>query len=160
MDERDLLLLGMLKMQSQHGYQINDFIEKNLNRIMDMKKATAYAVLDRLSRAGCIAEHQEQEGNRPPRKVYSITPDGERQFLELLRANLSGAEPLSPAASIGLMFIAELPRAEVLQRLEQRLARIDERIALLRSARSTSTTSAPIWPLIGCEPCCAQNGTG
>ena len=30
MDERALLLLGILRGQSQHGYQINEFIERNL----------------------------------------------------------------------------------------------------------------------------------
>src|SRR5690606_5170873 len=67
MDERELLLLGLLRAQSQHGYQINEFIEKNLRRVTDMKKATAYAILDRLARDGHAVTHREQEGNRPPR---------------------------------------------------------------------------------------------
>jgi hypothetical protein len=32
-DERILLLLGLLTTQSQHGYQINEFIEHNLGRV-------------------------------------------------------------------------------------------------------------------------------
>lgn len=134
MDERDLLLLGLLRMQSQHGYHINEFIEKNLSRIMDMKKATAYAVLDRLSRAGYVAEHSERAGNRPQRKVYSITPAGERQFLELLRTNLVEADPLSPAGNIGLIFVDDLPRDQAVALLNQRLERLERRIALFEEA--------------------------
>ena len=33
MDERHLLLLGLLLNQSQHGYSINEFIEKNLGHV-------------------------------------------------------------------------------------------------------------------------------
>jgi DNA-binding PadR family transcriptional regulator len=75
-DERALLLLGVLMTQSQHGYQINDFIENRLCRIADMKKATAYAQLDRLHGGGMVDIEIEQVGNRPPRKVYTITDAG------------------------------------------------------------------------------------
>ena len=80
MDERALLLLGMLRAQSQHGYQINEFIERNLSRVTDMKKPTAYAILDRLARDGYVRVHSEQEGNRPPRNVYYLTVNGVRWF--------------------------------------------------------------------------------
>ncbi|KHF35170.1 Transcriptional regulator PadR-like family protein [Paenibacillus sp. P1XP2] len=61
MDERELLVLGLLMTQSQHGYQINDFIERNLGQVSDMKKATAYAILKRLDKQGCVNVTVEQE---------------------------------------------------------------------------------------------------
>ncbi|UZM97849.1 hypothetical protein OL548_23235 [Lysinibacillus sp. MHQ-1] len=39
MEHRSLILLGLLMGQSQHGYQINEFIERNLSTVTDMKKA-------------------------------------------------------------------------------------------------------------------------
>lgn len=131
MDERALLLLGLLRTQSQHGYQLNEFIEKNLSRVTDMKKATAYAVLERLSQDGFVGVHTEQEGNRPPRKVYSIRPAGEEQFLNLLRMTLAQADRLALTGNIGLMFLDHLPRDEAVICLRQRLARLDEQIAAL-----------------------------
>ncbi len=62
MDERELLVLGLLMTQSQHGYRINDFIERNLGQVSDMKKATAYAILKRLDKQGCVNVTVEQEG--------------------------------------------------------------------------------------------------
>ena len=59
MDERTLLLLGMLRIESQHGYQLNEFIEHNLGRVTDMKKPTAYALLDRLEQSGAITSRLE-----------------------------------------------------------------------------------------------------
>ncbi len=122
MDERALLLLGILRAQSQHGYQINEFIERNLSRVTDMKKPTAYAILDRLSRDGYVQMRTEQEGNRPPRKVYSITPKGEQAFEDLLRTTLAHADRFSAPGDIGLMFLAHLPPTEAIALLEQRQA--------------------------------------
>ncbi|HET8628279.1 MAG TPA: PadR family transcriptional regulator, partial [Thermomicrobiales bacterium] len=75
-DERALLLLGVLMTQSQHGYQINDFIERTLCNVTAMKKPTAYLILDRLAAAGHVSVRSEQQGNRPPRKVYTVTDSG------------------------------------------------------------------------------------
>lgn len=130
MDERELLLLGLLRAQSQHGYQINEFIEKNLRRVTDMKKATAYAILDRLARDGHVVTHREQEGNRPPRNVYSITERGEEYFMALLRESLARPGGLRIPGDIGLMFLDHLPIEEVVSLLRQRLKILDEQIAL------------------------------
>lgn len=134
LDGRALLLLGILKAQSQHGYQINEFIEQNLSRVTDMKKATAYAILDRLSHGGYVVVQTEQAGNRPPRKVYSITELGERLFVELLRENLGGFDAPTFAGDIGLMFLDELPRDDALECLRQRLDKLARQIAALEQA--------------------------
>ncbi len=129
MDERTLLLLGMLRIQSQHGYQLNEFIEHNLARVTDMKKPTAYALLDRLEQSGAIASRLEQEGNRPPRKVYAITPEGERLFATLLRETLASASPYVVASDVGLMFLDALELSEGMALLGRRLAAVREQIA-------------------------------
>ena len=122
MDTRSLILLGLLMAQSQHGYQINEFIERNLSTITDMKKPTAYATLDKLSKQGYIEVHTEQEGNRPPRKVYSINEKGKDYFYELLIQNLSTAETTNYNGDIGLMFIDHLPLDKAVPALENKLA--------------------------------------
>lgn len=128
-DERALLLLGVLMTQSQHGYQINDFIENRLCRVADMKKATAYAQLDRLHEGDMVDISVEQVGNRPPRKVFTITDAGRELFHRLLAANLAAVEIPTYAGDIGLMFINHLPRAEAIAALRQRLAQLDALIA-------------------------------
>ncbi len=130
-DERILILLGLLRSQSQHGYQINEFIERNLSRVTDMKKPTAYALLDRLEQSGDIAVRIEQEGNRPSRKVYSITDQGEGHFMELLRQNLAEASPLILVGDAGFMFLEVLPLSEIVDLLRRRLASIEAQIAEL-----------------------------
>jgi DNA-binding PadR family transcriptional regulator len=129
-DDRALLLLGLLRMQSQHGYQLNEFIEHNLVNITDMKKPTAYAILDRLASQKYIDVHIEQEGNRPPRKVYSITESGEKLFFQLLRKNLSESDAVTSAGDIGFMFIHSLKPEEVRTLLEQKLQSLEKIITI------------------------------
>jgi len=129
MEENELLLLGLLLTQSQHGYQINEFIEKNLSRITEMKKGNAYAVLERLAKEGFVDVHSEQEGKRPQRKVYSITPSGQARFMELLKADLAETGRLSLGGNIGLMFIDHLSGEEIIGLLEEKLKKVREQLA-------------------------------
>ena len=128
-DERTLLLLGVLMTQSRHGYQINEFIERQLCDVVTMKKPTAYALLDRLAGDGFISVHIEQEGNRPPRKVYTITDAGRELFDRLLKTNLSSLDTPLFADDIGLMFMNHLPKSQVTELLKKRLALLESTLA-------------------------------
>jgi DNA-binding PadR family transcriptional regulator len=130
MDERELLVLGLLKSRNQHGYQINEFIETFLGTVTDMKKSTAYSILKKLHKQGYAEMFLHQEGNRPVRQVYSITPAGEQYFASLLRSNLEQMENMAVPGEIGLMFLDHLPLAEVIPLLSARLKKIAEIIQL------------------------------
>lgn len=126
-DARSLLLLGALTVRSQHGYQLNDFIERC--HVAELKKPTVYALLDRLVAAGHISLQTEQAGNRPVRKVYSLTTSGKLLLNDLLRENLRTPDTGSGAGDIGLMFLDYLPRPEAIALLRERLARLDAELA-------------------------------
>jgi DNA-binding PadR family transcriptional regulator len=70
--ERQLLLLGVLRAQKMHGYQLNEFLERHVDLITNLKAPTAYYLLDRLEAGGYARTHQEQAYNRPQRRVYKI----------------------------------------------------------------------------------------
>ncbi|WP_042352584.1 PadR family transcriptional regulator [Bacillus massiliigorillae] len=142
MDHRSLVLLGLLMAQSQHGYQINEFIENNLGMITDMKKPTAYATLDKLSKKGYIEVHMEQEGNRPPRKVYTINENGKKYFYELLYDNLSSAETVHYQGDLGLMFMDHLPLDKALDALHKRLERNHNLLVALKQTPSHGKATA------------------
>ena len=126
-DARALLLLGALTVRSGHGYQINDFIERC--HVGELKKPTVYALLDRLEAAGHVSVQTEQEGNRPVRRVYTLTPSGQALFADLLRDNLGTPDLGAGSGDIGLMFLDYLPRPEAIACLQQRLAGLDAALA-------------------------------
>ena len=76
--ERELLLLGLLREKGMHGYQLLEFIDTQMSMCVDLKKPTAYFLLERMTATGWIRFEQSQEGNRPPRRVYTITPKGRK----------------------------------------------------------------------------------
>lgn len=130
--DTNLLLLGLLRRASMHGYQLMEFIERNLSTCTDLKKPTAYLGLERLAQQGFVQEQEMREGKRPPRKVYTITPEGEREFLRLLAHNLSTYTPAKFPHDLGLAFADALPAEEIAALLEHRRAML---VAQLDSAR-------------------------
>jgi hypothetical protein len=71
----------------------------------------------------------EQQGNRPPRKVFTVTRSGRALFADLLQQNLATLDAPAFAGDIGLMFLNHLPLPEALNCLRQRLARLDALLA-------------------------------
>lgn len=131
--DKKLLLLGLLRQQERHGYQLNEFIDKNLTFCTDLKKPTAYYLLDQMHADGWIRSETVQEGKRPPRRVYRLTPKGEAAFQELLRASLSSYESFHFPGDIALAFIDALSPQETLALLRQRRNDLQARLTRLRS---------------------------
>src|SRR5512143_3766898 len=112
--ERELLLLGFLRREQAHGYRLNEFIEREMATCTDLKKPTAYFLLDKMAQRGWVSWAEEREGNRPPRRIYQITTEGEVQFQKLLRASLANYEPHKFTDDIALAFSDILPHTELL----------------------------------------------
>lgn len=120
--EREVLLLGLLRQSDMHGYKIIEFIERDLAICTDLKKPTAYFLLEKMAKSGWISWTDEREGNRPPRRIYAITPQGEAQFQKMLRESLAHYHSVKFADDIALAFADDLPPAELHQLLGQRRA--------------------------------------
>lgn len=131
--EKKLLLLGLLRRQEMHGYQLNEFIDNNLALCTDLKKATAYYLLDKMSGEGLIRAETEQEGNRPPRRVYRLTDAGEAAFQALLRENLAAYAPVNFPGDIGLAFLDWLTPEEALPLLLAQREKAQARLAEIRA---------------------------
>lgn len=132
--DRELLLLGVLRQQGMHGYQVHEFIDRYLASCTDLKKPTAYFLLDKMAKAGWIAAEQVQEGHRPPRRVFRLTAAGETEYQRLLRENLSAYVPAYFTSNIGLAFLDEVPAAEALARLGERRGQLAAELAAARAA--------------------------
>lgn len=120
-------MLGMLRMQEMHGYQINEFIDTHLGSSgVHLKKATAYHLLNQMTEEGWITYRQEQEGNRPPRRVYAIAPEGEAAFQRILRESLADYRPTEFRSDIALAFLDLLPAEEAVSLLQKRRIEIEK----------------------------------
>jgi DNA-binding PadR family transcriptional regulator len=118
--DRELLLLGLLRQQEMHGYQLYEFIDRDLATCTDLKKPTAYYLLNKMAEDGWINEAQVRDGNRPTRRVYHLTPQGEKAYQRLLRENLASYTPTIFPGDAGLAFVDSLGPKEAASLLEKR----------------------------------------
>jgi DNA-binding PadR family transcriptional regulator len=132
--DRQLLLLGLLRREEMHGYQINEFIEEKMHFCIDLKKPTAYYILDKLAQEKYCAVERAQAGNRPPRRVYRVTSSGEALYFRLLRENLADYGPTYYPADIGIAFMDQLPPEEVAGLLKQKREKMMAELEALKSA--------------------------
>ncbi|MBT8396308.1 MAG: PadR family transcriptional regulator [Gemmatimonadetes bacterium] len=131
--ERELLLLGLLRKREMHGYQLSEFMENHLGLFFDIKKATAYNLLGKMEKKGWVTSRKEQEGKRPPRKVFAITPEGEALFQELLRGALPEYRRPAFPGNVPMLFMDALPPEELHELLDLRREAIRERMVALET---------------------------
>jgi DNA-binding PadR family transcriptional regulator len=80
---------------------------------------------------GWVTYREEQEGNRPSRRVYTVTGKGRAAFYRLLRENLSACPTPEFPAAVGFDFIYTLPAKEAVSLLEQRYQAVEARFQQL-----------------------------
>ena len=130
----ELLLLGLLRRTHMHGYQLNEFINRDLATCTDIKRSTAYFLLGKMAERGWVSQTVEQQGNRPPRHVYSLQPAGESEYQRQLRQNLAAHQPAYFTGDIGLAFLDEIPAAEALVLLRQRRQAMQQALQAIQHA--------------------------
>ena len=116
-DERKLLLLGLLRQTDMHGYMLNEHLDGVAP--VSLKKPTAYNLLDRMEKDGWIVGHDESTGDRP-RKVYSVTEEGDAAFFRLLREQVPAYAPNESPAMVSIGFLDALEADEARELLERR----------------------------------------
>lgn len=118
--EKKLLLLGTLRIHEMHGYQLNELLAQSVGLPIKLTRPNAYKLLNRMEQDGWISYREEQEGNRPPRRVYAITGVGEIAFQQMLRESLSAYIVPEFSSIVALNFLELLPTDEAIALLQER----------------------------------------
>jgi len=127
-----LVLLGLLRERPLHGYELKQIIEEEMGDWTSIAFGSIYFALKKMSQEGLIEKvATEQEGNRPSRSIYQITPEGQAAFLSLLREVWGHLERQYFQIDIGLGFIDALPRYEIVGYLQARIGQLSGTLAHL-----------------------------
>jgi DNA-binding PadR family transcriptional regulator len=94
-------LLGFLMQGPAHGYALHDRAQDDLGRIWYMGMSNVYGTLKDLENAAHV-ESTLEDDSYPPRKVYSITPEGRETFLAWVQA------PVPAMRDVRVEFLAKL----------------------------------------------------
>lgn len=141
--DHTLLVLGLLKLQDMHGYQLGDLIDRRLKYLTDLKKPTLYHLLGKLESAGLVTRSVSREGNRPERYTYTLTDNGKLRFDELLRQNLQDAHMAYFNDDIGLLFLSEIDAPDARAYLEKKRAAVDARLAEIAHGLAAHAPGTP-----------------
>ena len=95
-------LLGLLMFKPQHGYELHQAFERDLGRVWHIGLSQLYSQLKQLEEAGLVRVETVPQDNRPPRKVYHLTPEGESVFTDWVH------EPTPYLRRIRVEFLARL----------------------------------------------------
>jgi DNA-binding PadR family transcriptional regulator len=68
--------------EAKHGYELHQEFGRKLGRVWEIGMSQLYAQLKQLEEAGLLTAQTEPQPNRPPRKVYCLTPEGREVFLD------------------------------------------------------------------------------
>jgi DNA-binding PadR family transcriptional regulator len=123
MSSTRLLILGAVRIfQPVHGYFVRrELLTWRADQWAKINPGSIYNALRTLEREGFISG-EEQEG----KTAFSLTADGETEFLALLREALWRVVPNDPARLYtAVSFLEALSREEVIEALESRLAQLD-----------------------------------
>jgi DNA-binding PadR family transcriptional regulator len=126
-----MMILGLVKwLQPVHGYDVRrELMSWQVDEWANIQPGSIYHALRKLTEDGLLEEvATEQVGARPARTTYRVTPAGDREFDDMLRASWwdyrQPVDPFGPAFS----FLPHLPRREAVVALRQRAEALLDRV--------------------------------
>ena len=131
----ELAILGLLKEQPMHGYQLSRELAQQLGGLWRVSYGSLYPTLRRLERDGAVEQVPGEAGGKGRRKlVYRITPAGEALFLRLLEEPPQEGQAEDARFRVRLAFFRYLPPETRVRLLDRRRAGLEERLEQLTAA--------------------------
>ena len=125
----ELAILGLLKEQPMHGYQLSRELAQQLGGLWRVSYGSLYPTLRRLERDGAVEQVPGEAGGKGRRKlVYRITPAGEALFLRLLEEPPQEGQAEDARFRVRLAFFRYLPPETRVRLLDRRRAGLEERL--------------------------------
>jgi DNA-binding PadR family transcriptional regulator len=129
----ELAILGLLKEQTMHGYQLSKRLADTLGAFWKVSYGSLYPALKRLEREGAVESvfPRDEVGRR--KNVYRVTEKGEALFYELLQE--AGQESWEDNRfRVRLAFFKYLKPDTRLKLLEKRRAYLEGRLSEIKTS--------------------------
>ncbi|MFJ5048852.1 PadR family transcriptional regulator [Streptomyces sp. NPDC098077] len=123
-----LLVLGAVRMHGRaHGYQVrNDLEYWGAHEWSNAKPGSIYHALKQMAKQGLLLAHETAPSTvgGPPRTEYEVTDEGLAEYRTLLREAIRAYDQNTDVLSAAIGFIVDLPRAEAVELLKERIEAI------------------------------------
>jgi DNA-binding PadR family transcriptional regulator len=130
-------ILGLLSVKPQTGYELKANFDQSIQYLWKADQAQIYRTLRDITREGWAVSQTIQQDGRPNKKVYELTPAGEKE----LRRWLSIALPPNDQRNAGLMqifFSGRISDAEILINLKREREQLTVGLAGLSALETDS----------------------
>lgn len=147
-------ILGLLKLKPRTGYDLKKYLDSE-GRFARPRTPLSqiYNTLKRMTEKGWLTFESEAQDGKPDRKIYSVTPEGDKYFMTWLEQPHEPSFRFQDRKFLGkLLFSCFLDDETILEHLRAELAYREENIAKFRSRDRT----VEIDPSSGVDPKRAQ----
>lgn len=143
----ELAILGLLKQQPMHGYQLSRELGGSLGGFWRVSYGSLYPTIRRLERDGLVAPVPGGSIGGRRKTVFGITEQGERAFLELLQETPNDSSTEDTRFRVRLAFFRYLPPETRIRLLERRRAYLIERLSTIDDSLRTTREGADDYTL-------------
>jgi DNA-binding PadR family transcriptional regulator len=129
-------VLALLEIEGERSrYDLMKFVSQAIGYVWAPAKTQLYALLPKLAERGLASSRLARDGARPEKRLYRISPEGERALGEWLEA-----EPDSPETFFLRLFVGGLvPREALGEHLGWFRRQVAEQLAEYRALEQTNT---------------------
>ncbi|MCP4108585.1 MAG: PadR family transcriptional regulator [Desulfobacteraceae bacterium] len=133
MAKNELVSLALISNGPLHAYGLNQIVrEMDLENLAKISLPSIYSALSRLKNEGSVEVSVKQVGNKPERKVYTITKKGkarlEQEFANAVFTTDLGENPIN----IAINFAFGMPADAITNLLKIRIDNLKESIRRLK----------------------------
>ena len=133
------VILGLLSQRSRSGYDLSQELSGALQEFWSANHSQIYPELKRLTEEGLVSYQIEISGTVLERKVYSLTPAGQADFLDWLHRQEEIAAPPKDVFRLRMFFANEMDPVRRRELIDYELALHRERLAHLRQKQEQFT---------------------
>ncbi len=113
-------ILGILTYFPLNGYLLGKILDKAINSFWNASLSQIYRELGVLEKKGYVSSTIQEQDDRPDKRVYSITPEGQRAFdAWLVQFPESLSTPRRDEFALRIFFGGKLSRAQLKKQFER-----------------------------------------
>ena len=120
--------LGLLMAAPKHGYDLYHDFDALFGAVYDAGRSKFYARLNDLQDAGYLTAESIPQENRPPRKIYHVTPAGEERFRRWLVEPVDAPRHIRVIAPVKLRLFRLLGEPGALDFLDAQIVACQSRL--------------------------------
>lgn len=106
-----------MSLKSMTGYELKHLLDVSAENIWHAKQSQIYTTLKKLESDGLLISHVEPQSDRPDRRVYTLTEEGQKDLKEWLSKPITTIQPSKDPFLLKFFFGLMMDKEELLTQL-------------------------------------------